>query len=49
MNITKKRKEKIEEWVEIRDIYDYFGEDYTDRLVLIGKSKDGNIYKKVIR
>jgi len=49
MNITKKRKETIQDWVEMREIYDYFGETYVDKLVLIGKSKDGNIYKKVIR
>jgi len=49
MNITKKRKEIIDDWVERRDIYDYFGEDYMDKIVFIGKSRDGNIYKKIIR
>lgn len=47
MDITKRRRDIIHNWIESYDIYDYFGEDYKDRLVLIGKSKDGNIYKKL--
>lgn len=46
---TKKMAKIVDEWVERYDIIDYFGEDYGDRMVFIGLSKDGNWYKKVCR
>ena len=49
MQITKRRKREIDDWIERYNIYDYFSETYIDKWILIGYSRDEKIYKKIIR
>lgn len=49
IKLTKKRSDEIDNWVERYDIDDYFGEEYPDKFVLIGYSRNNKIYKKVVR
>jgi hypothetical protein len=49
MKLTIRRRHEIRDWVERYDIYDYFSNIYPEKIMMIGYSRDGTIYKKIIR